>query len=173
MNVVKASSLRKPGLGAQINWGHPLSIGMDSCLLFNDVGKNPRDIASPNRIWTVALTQATIQGTQGAQQVVADMSAAVGRRYVPAPTFPLNSGSWTCRIRGKFTATATSGSNTSVGWAAGGSGTDAGFAVRNALGMATFSAVSGETDTGTALTINPVTLEVRADVPRLWISSVV
>lgn len=154
MNVVKAKVLSKPGLGAQINWGHPLAIGLDSCLLFNGAGSKPIDIAAPQRSWSVrgGTVQATIQASQGVQQLVADMSANSSRAYVPAPGFPLNSGSWTCRLRVKFVAPGSA--FTAIGWCVGGGSTDAGFATRNLLGMGTFSVASGEFDQTAALTAN-------------------
>lgn len=47
----------KPPLGAQVNWGHPLSVGLQCCLLFNEGGGLAlKDLANPVRTATINST---------------------------------------------------------------------------------------------------------------------
>lgn len=44
----------KPPPGSQINWGHPLALGLVDCVLFNEQGGRPRELATGETLADVA-----------------------------------------------------------------------------------------------------------------------
>lgn len=164
MNLLLRQKTRgiKPGLGAMVDWGHPLAIGLDSCLLFNEASV-PRDIGGSRR-WTVLSgTAAPFKPAAGTQQIVYDASDLADHCYQPNKVFVVNGGAnvgWTVRCRAKLTSSrivSTVQNATSVAWCCGNAGGESGFCDRYSGSinvMSSYSSSGSETFGTTANVAN-------------------
>jgi hypothetical protein len=138
MNILpkKKSGYWKPTFGAQIDWGHPLAIGMDSCLLFNEgaggMSAGLGNVSQPysdlcrKRKWTIG-SYGVPPSVSGPWGTMAHCIPGTSYSMLPVPTFSrFLTGSWTIRMKARPSSTAIANANC-VSWCCGVAGGNAGW----------------------------------------------